>query len=451
MFFARLSLHFPTCNRRMLKAVTVTLFLILCVIATQRSGAAQSLSGYERALGRQMLELTKADIKKNYYDPTVHGMDLEAHFKAADEEIKSAATLSEILGIIAKAVTDIDNSHTFFIPPAMTHRVDYGWYMQAIGDKSYVVAVKPGSDAERKGMKAGDRVLELDGITPTRNQIWKMKYNYRVMPREGMRVMLQSPEGQTREIIAMAQIELDPRVNSTSRYDYYIQSVRDFESEAPLYKHRYYHSQDVVIWKMPDFSFDEATAKEIIGKVRSSKALILDLRGNPGGYVKTLEAFMGHFFDKDVKVADLKSRKEMKPLLAKTAGKNTFNGRLVVLVDSNSASAAEIFARLMQLEKRGTVIGDLTAGAVTQSKFYQHEGGANNAISYGAYITNADMLMPDGKSLEKVGVTPDEVLLPSAADLAAKRDPVLVRAAALVGIELSPEKAGSMFPIEWPK
>ena len=437
-------------GRKLFRTAPVIACLMLSLSATQLRSAAQSLSGYERSLGRQMLELIKADIKKNYYDPTVHGLDLEAHFKTADEKIKTASTLNEILGIIAEAVTGIDDSHTFFIPPTMTHRVDYGWYLQAIGDKTYVVAVKPGSDAERKGMKAGDRVLELDGITPTRNQIWKIKYNYRVMPRTGMRVMLQSPNGKTREIEAMANVELDPRVNSLSRYDYYIQSVREFENEAPLYKHRYYHSQDVVIWKMPDFSFDEATAKEIIGKVRSSKALILDLRGNPGGYVKTLEVFMGHFFEQDTKVAELKSRKEMKPLVAKTAGKNTFKGRVIVMVDSNSASAAEIFARLMQLEKRGTVIGDLTAGAVTQSKFYQHEGGANNAISYGAYITNADMLMA-GKSLEKVGVTPDEVLLPSPEDLAAKRDPVLARAAALVGVELSPEKAGSMFPIEWPK
>ncbi len=450
MFPARISRPVSGLGCRLCKTAFLIACLMLSLSAMQLASTAQSLSGYERSLGRQMLELIKLDIKKNYYDPTVRGLDLETHFKTADEKIKTANTLNEILGIIAEAVTGIDDSHTFFIPPAMTHRVDYGWYMQAIGDKTYVVAVKPGSDAERKGMKAGDRVLELDGITPTRTQIWKMKYNYRVMPRTGMRVMLQSPEGKTREIEAMAQVELDPRVNSLSRYDYYIQSVREFENEAPLYKHRYYHSQDVVIWKMPDFSFDEAMAKEIIGKVRSSKALILDLRGNPGGYVKTLEVFMGHFFDQDVKVAELKSRKEMKQLIAKSAGKNTFKGRVIVLVDSNSASAAEVFARLMQLEKRGTVIGDLTAGAVTQSRFYQHEGGANSAISYGAYITNADMLM-DGKSLEKVGVTPDEVLLPSAADLAAKRDPVLARAAALLGVELSPEKAGSMFPIEWPK
>ena len=61
------------------------------------------------------------------------------------------------------------------------------------------------------------------------------------------------------------------------------------------------------------------------------------------------------------------------------------------------------------------------------------------------------VIMTDGKSLEGVGVTPDELLLPAAADLAAKRDPVLTRAAALVGFELPPDKAGAMFPIEYRK
>jgi hypothetical protein len=59
--------------------------------------------------------------------------------------------------------------------------------------------------------------------------------------------------------------------------------------------------------------------------------------------------------------------------------------------------------------------------------------------------------MSDGKSLEHTGVTPDELLLPSRSDLEAYRDPVMSRAAQLVGVTITPEKAGAMFPIEWRK
>jgi hypothetical protein len=57
--------------------------------------------------------------------------------------------------------------------------------------------------------------------------------------------------------------------------------------------------------------------------------------------------------------------------------------------------------------------------------------------------------MTDGKSLEKIGVTPDELLLPSATDMANKRDSILSHAASLASVEISPETAGGLFPIIW--
>ena len=86
-----------------------------------------------------------------------------------------------------------------------------------------------------------------------------------------------------------------------------------------------------------------------------------------------------------------------------------------------------------------------------ESRHYSEQTGSGTVIFYGVSITDADLIMSDGKSLEHTGVTPDEVLLPSAVDLATGRDPVLARAAELLGVKMSPEDAGKFFPYEWPE
>jgi C-terminal processing protease CtpA/Prc len=76
---------------------------------------------------------------------------------------------------------------------------------------------------------------------------------------------------------------------------------------------------------------------------------------------------------------------------------------------------------------------------------------ATNVAQYRARITVANLIMNDGKSLERVGVSPDESVLPTQADLAAGRDPALARAIELTGTKISAEEAGKIFPLEWPK
>src|SRR5262249_34270656 len=120
-------------------------------------------------------------------------------------------------------------------------------------------------------------------------------------------------------------------------------------------------------------------------------------------------------------------------------------------IDSGSASASEVFARVIQNEKRGTVLGDRSSGQVMRSKAYDHQFGQSLIVSYGMSVTDADLITADGKSLERVGVSPDELVLPTAADLAAGRDPVMSRAAVLAGLQITPEKAGLLFPVEWRK
>jgi len=427
--------------------------VLLGFIATFQPLHGQSFSSLDRERVQGMLGVIKGDIKKNYYDPTFHGIDLDARFKAAEEKIKSIDSLGQAYGVIAQVLSEFNDSHLFFLPPPRPAHPDYGWRMQMIGNECLVFAVKPGSDAEAKGLKPGDRILKVDGFAPTRDNLWKMEYRYNVLrPQPGIQVVAQTGNDEPRPLDLKAKViqgkrKLDFTGNSGVED---IEAVLREANEADhLNRHRYIENLAVFIWKMPRFDMNKDEVDDMMNKASKHKAMILDLRGNGGGHEETLQRLIGNLFDHDIKIADVKRRKETKPIMGKSRGKDIFKGQLIVLVDSRSASAAEVLARVVQLEKRGTVIGDQSKGAVMRSQSYQYEMGANSILIYGASITDADAIMSDGKSLEHTGVTPDELLLPTWSDLAAKRDPVMSRAAELAGVKLDPEKAGSMFPVEW--
>ena len=433
------------------KLLTILLMLAPSAASPPPAGA-QSL-GLDRDRSRRMLEIVKKNLRENYYDPTFRGMNLDERFKQADEKLKTSANLGQMFGIIAQVLTELEDSHTFFIPPGRISRVDYGWRMKIIGDNCYVTAVRPGTDAEAKGLKPGDLVLKAGGYDIIRENLWKFQYLYNVLrPQAGMRVVVQSPGGAPRELELLAKVTEGKSLTDLTSGNEIFNLIRKEENEAHFTRHRYLEKLDgVMIWKMPQFDLTKEKVDDMMGKVKKHQALILDLRGNGGGAEETLVRLLGNLFKQEVNVGELKRRKETKPLVAKSRGEEAFEGKLVVLVDSESGSAAELLARVVQIEKRGVVVGDRTAGAVMRSKGYPHQMGADIAIFYGVSITDADIQMADGKSLEKVGVTPDEVRLPSAEDIAARRDPVLAHAASLVGLKLDAEKAGAMFPVEWRK
>jgi C-terminal processing protease CtpA/Prc len=108
-----------------------------------------------------------------------------------------------------------------------------------------------------------------------------------------------------------------------------------------------------------------------------------------------------------------------------------------------------VLARAIQIEKRGLVIGDRTAGAVRESVRYTHHVGARYEVFFGVSVTDADLIMSDGKSLENTGVMPDLRVLPSPSDLADGLDPALARALEEVGRPITPADAGRLFPEEW--
>jgi carboxyl-terminal processing protease len=429
---------------------SLTVLCLLLISGAKESAYSQALS-LQRDRGRAILDNIKRDLQKNYYDPTLHGFDLEKSFKDADEKIKQASSSGQIFGIIAATILSLDDSHTFLIPPMSTSRVNYGWAMQAIGDKCYVTAVQPGSDAEAKGLKPGDLLLSVEGVNPTRDNLWKLQYlYYGLRPQGGLQVVAQSPGGQPRELALLAKVRQGKRLTDLTDYSQYMQLMIEEQKDARVNRHRYYElGEDLMIWKMPAFDLPKDKVDGIMDKARKCKGLILDLRGNGGGYEETLLRMIGNLVDHEVKLGDAIERKGHKAIVAKSRGKDAFQGQVVVLIDSASGSSSELLARIVQLEKRGTVVGDRSAGAVMRAQQISYTEGLDTVVFYGLSMTVADLVMTDGKSLEKAGVTPDELLLPSPQDLAAQRDPLLSRAAALLGIKIEAEKAGSLFPVEW--
>jgi C-terminal processing protease CtpA/Prc len=354
---------------------------------------------------------------------------------------------------IAAALDSFHDSHTFFLPPAHNNRMDYGWKGKIIGERCFVMRVRPGSDAEKKGVKPGDQLTAVNGFNPNRQDFWKIEYVFNTLrPQPALRLDLRDPAGKPRQLDIITNIVEGKKVLDLTGGDGndIWQLIREEETEDHLGRVRYVEIDgDVGVLKFPGFFFNPSQIDNMIGKMRKQKAVIVDLRGNPGGSVETLKSLVSGFFDKEIKIGDRVGRSELKPMVAKEHG-HPFEGKLIVLVDSDSASASELFARTIQIEKRGTVMGDRSSGSVMEAKRFSYKTGTDTVVFYGASITDADIIMTDGKSLEHNGVTPDELLLPTAEDIANGRDPVLAHAAQSAGSKLTPEAAGKLFPYEWP-
>lgn len=429
------------------KLAIASLALTLSPIISAR--AQDKVSDIDRARGQIMLKRIRDELRKNYYDPKFRGMDIEAAFKTAEAKIKDARSLGQIFGIIAQVLGDLNDSHTFFMPPERAGRTDYGWTMQIVGDRCFISSVDEGSDAESKGVKSGDEVLEAGGFILGRPNLWKFQYLYNALrPQPGIRVVLRSPSGEQRQLDLMAK-QIEGKRLTVLDYNNVMHLIVRGELEAKQRRDRFKSFGDeLLIWKMNEFDLMDSQVDDAMSRARNHKALILDLRGNGGGWVATITRLVSNLFDHEVKIGDQVSRKETKPEIAKSRGEKTFKGKLIILVDSRSASASEVLARVVQLEKRGTIIGDQTAGAVMTSLRFTDQVGMNYVVFYGVSITVSDLIMSDGKSLEGRGVTPDEVRLPAPEDLAAGRDVVLSYAASLFGVTLDAVEAGKLFPIE---
>jgi hypothetical protein len=152
-------------------------------------------------------------------------------------------------------------------------------------------------------------------------------------------------------------------------------------------------------------------------------ALVLDLRGNPGGLVDSVDATAGVFLPPGTLVSSGLRRFHpfgVQRFRATPDAGVTYSGKLVVIVDGTTQSGAESLARALQYYHRAIIVGTRTAGKVlgVDVEVPLEDGGLLR-------VATLDMFAPDGKRLEGAGVTPDVIAISSPRDSAARHDRAL--------------------------
>lgn len=427
------------------------LMAVLCAaaLAAQAPQSPQGIGKNDIYRVRGMLKHAHDTVKKHYFDSTFNDLDWDARYAEHLAKIDAAPHLSGGLSIVADFLDGLQDSHTYFMPPAWSRQVDYGYDIGFIRDAAHVVAVRAGTDAEKK-LRLGDHIVTINSQPVTRETFSRMQYILQVLsPMVGTRVVIRAADGSERMETVDSKITDGPAMTQFGPGGKRISDlIREREDAQFAIRHRTVKVGVVLVWKAPTFMAEDAEIDRMVGRAREHAALVLDLRGNPGGLVTALRRAVGSMFTESVEIGTRVSRSGRSRVLAPTRGNRAYTGKLFVLIDAASGSSAELFARVVQLRQRGVVIGDRSSGVVREALMLPFTQGTDVIIGYGVSVTSADILMADGVSLERRGVVPDDIQVPTPEDLAAGRDPVMAYAVRLAGGTIDPIAAAKLFPPE---
>jgi carboxyl-terminal processing protease len=139
-------------------------------------------------------------------------------------------------------------------------------------------------------------------------------------------------------------------------------------------------------------------------KVQGASSIVLDLRNNPGGYVNELVSVASQFLPTDTTVLLEQDRSGARTPYNTAAGGVALDIPLVVLVNNNSASSAEILAGALKDAKRARLIGEPTFGTATVLRTFNLNDGAQVRIGTTQWLT------PNGQVVRGKGIQPDELI-----------------------------------------
>ncbi len=191
----------------MLSKTRAVKLLVVMVSLVASAASQQPISNLDRSRALDMLKAVSNDVKKHYYDPKMHGIDFDAKVAEARQKIEKATSFNMAMSHIAAALDTLNDSHTLFVPPQHSYRLDYGIQYQIIGNRCFVTHVRPKSDAETKGLKPGDEILTFNTYDINREDIVKIQYVFSALrPQPSLQLALRDPAGTERPVEVQAKI-----------------------------------------------------------------------------------------------------------------------------------------------------------------------------------------------------------------------------------------------------
>ena len=268
-----------------------------------------------------------------------------------------------------------------------------------------IVSPIKNTPAWNAGIKAGDKILKIDG-----NDTLNMSADEAVS-------LIRGEIGTKVSLVVVGEGEEAPRNLDI------IRSKIDY----PIIETEYLEDEDIFVIRFYSFSENSTTLfKEAViefFKSGSSK-MILDLRNNPGGYLDSAISISSFFVEKGkvLVIEDYGDDKKNDVIRSKGGRIFTDDLRLVVLVNEGSASASEILAGAFQEYGIATLVGEKTFGKGSVQELVRLT--ENTSIK----VTIANWLTPNGVSISENGLTPDIEVPMTIDDFKNEKDPQMDKA-----------------------
>lgn len=227
-------------------------------------------------------------MRKYYYDAKLHGVNWDAKAKEAKENIDKADSIDSAVSEIAAFLDTLNDSHTSLSLPPRNYTQDYGFKMKMFGEHCYIVRVRSGSDAEKKGLKPGTEILAVNNHAVSRKTLWRIRYIYQTLrPQPGLTLTLRGGDANPQQVDVMAKIQPSTVMKHGQRQGIN-QIVRDLEDVYRSLQPRYFEQgHQLLVVKLPTFFLSGTTVEGVLGRMRKHKGVVLDLRDNPGGSMET--------------------------------------------------------------------------------------------------------------------------------------------------------------------